>query len=652
MDKIYKDYDILRPLSKDEQKFLNLNNKYKSNSMGKQVKIIIDDMKKYNDHYDSFNSIRIQKNLHDQILSKVNERQIDSYLNNYFPLYEYKLKSKLMPPIKIYPLIKQQDKLKSEQNQNNNENNTIDDINIENNNLRDSRVSRDKFFRIFNFINVKIITQFCNTPPSRKESQMVYYFDHSTAEKKLLLFGGFSLRTKNDLWECVIGKNMKTGRKYYKWNEIKKNQVKGDRPIQRTGHSGKLYGNERIIFYGGLIEDERGFTYKDDLLVYFIHEKIFQIVTCSNKENVIWRRNHIAEIIGNSMLIYGGQDINNDIISDPWYLDLIEYKWRPLLFSSNSIVPKLYYHCSCQVFSSDIKSNSRFSLFKVSTSDKLQFHSDIKYEGIYIFGGITEEGKCSDSLYIMIRGKILYMTKINNYKGLPPSPRCQCSMNYYEKLHFLIIFGGRNENDIKNGPFLNDFYIFDLELLEWTRLIAYMNGINANIVTNLLTRRASYCSEIVDNELIIFGGYNDKEFVKTNLMVANLDMIENRLITLKSRVKKTTEIEQTKEIKKIEKKVNIKENSSNGEKLEVNDMGKDFNILESKYVILNEELFSSKNVFEKFPKKKQILEQRFKEINSNNTVEEFFDNKKIDRLPIPGDDSFYIYDVNVKKKSK
>ena len=50
--------------------------------------------------------------------------------------------------------------------------------------------------------------------------------------------------------------------------------------------------------------------------------------------------------------------------------------------------------------------------------------------------------------------------------GVPPCPRYNHTMNYYEDGNYLIVHGGRN--DLSNDMFsLNDTFILELSRFEW-----------------------------------------------------------------------------------------------------------------------------------------------------------------------------------------
>jgi hypothetical protein len=307
-------------------------------------------------------------------------------------------------------------------------------------------------------------------------------------------------------------------------------------------------------------------------------------------------------------------------------------KWIQAKFSSGTILPKLYYLSSQLVFSPQKRQHPKLSLFKLIKN--FQSFTNLAYEGIFLFGGINENGKCSNDVLIIQRGKPLTMIK-PEIQGMPPLPRCQCSMTLFDKLNVLIIHGGRNENI--NASFLNDFFLLDLEQMKWIRLETNNNEI---------TSRAGHSAGMIGTDLIIFGGYNDRHYVKSDLMVCNMDIIEcGNLLRKCNRGKKDkkkndNERDVSNELGRDRLAMReCNDNVSNcgitntqtniiGGIVNTNTQNSNLiNIKESPYVLINSKLQSSKNFFEKFPLQKQLLKQRFEEIDKINFLSHAYGSK-------------------------
>lgn len=86
-------------------------------------------------------------------------------------------------------------------------------------------------------------------------------------------------------------------------------------------------------------------------------------------------------------------------------------------------------------------------------------------------------------------------------------------MTYIDLLSIIVIYGGKNDDDSEEG-FLNDVYLLEIKNLNW---------INVEIRGAISKGRCGHCSTAIDSKLFIFGGYNYDGFIKSDLMVLELD---------------------------------------------------------------------------------------------------------------------------------
>jgi hypothetical protein len=456
---------------------------------------------------------------------------------------------------------------------------------------------------------------------------MLSYLDEKTNGYKILLFGGINIIRLDDLWECSIISQNRTSEKKYIWKKV---ELNGEKPLPRNGHSMVFYKDNLVIF-GGIIEEKGGNKVHEDLLCYDINEKKFMVEMCMNKFGVTWRSYHISEMIGQYMFIYGGGDEKGNILAEPWALDLDRMRWEPAKFNTE-ILPKRKFHCSCQVFPPQKKYHEKFTLFKVYTESGLFNSTKILVEGIYMFGGIDDNFKCSNDVLIVKRGRPLQLFKAIT-KGKAPVARCESSMDFFEKLDVVIIYGGKNERS-SSGPFFNDMYFLDVETLNWI-------NIELNYNKNFYPR-GEHCSCIVDNELIIFGGENEKFFLKSDLLICNLDIgesskiIKNKYFKNKNR-RKEKSIENNTNITNLPLNTNSgddNESINNGmfhiplfEKAKLMQLNPVNKITKDTKILMNQKVQTSKNFFLDFPKQKNELQEKFKEIDS--IIFKASDNKKI-----------------------
>ena len=617
-------------ITKSEKNLLNSIKSAKKRNIGIYSKVNY-----YNNQYDSFNSLQINRNLYNQLILQQEKEQIKQFLKKELQNEQRKFTYKLMPKIKTIELSKYKKETKESTVTSNSRKAIVNSI------IDFSKIPRADIFASFRSVYLKTISKFLSTPTCRQGATMIPHLDSDMNINKLYLFGGMNIIRLNDLWVCSITSINKFEKKYI-WKKV---NIKGEKPLPRNGHSMVYYRNNLIMF-GGIIEEKGGLRVQEDLLCYDLIDQKFSVEVCMNKFGVTWRSFHIAEILGQYMFIYGGGDDKGNIIADPWALDLERMKWEQAKFNTESL-PKRKYHCSCQVFPPQKKYHTKFSLFKVYSEPGLFNSTKILVEGIYIFGGIDENLKCSNDILIIKRGRPLQLYKAI-IKGKPPIARCESTMNFYEKLNVVIIYGGKNEYS-KYGPYFNDMYFLDVETLTWIKIELNLN--------ESFYPRGRHCSCVVGDEIIIFGGNNDNFLLKTDLLIGNLDIGEstkiiraNQIMKNKAKNKKDKndsennfeqEYNSNNESDKpdiysnneedeneniiIDSKRRISLDSSNKEKMfDISPMNK---FKKEAKILLNQKVQTSKNFFLDFPKQKKELQDKFKEIDAINFSSS--DNQKI-----------------------
>ena len=138
------------------------------------------------------------------------------------------------------------------------------------------------------------------------------------------------------------------------------------------------------------------------------------------------------------------------------------------------------------------------------------------------FGGKSkEEGGISNKLWILTIGQKLLEWNLAETKGIPPRPRYNHSMSFYERGNFLIIHGGRNDLMSDTIAF-DDTFVLDLEFFEWFKVELYSQFDKFKVLS-----RCGHQSSIYGNKLIIFGGMNHNNYIGSTLFIVNLDFTYN-----------------------------------------------------------------------------------------------------------------------------
>ena len=411
----------------------------------------------------------------------------------------------------------------------------------------------------------KYLAQNNRNPASRMNATFTPYYNN------LFLFGGLQTKDESDLWRLDIRN------KVYSWKKINFSNKICFNP--RYGHTCVAF-NDCLYIYGGYFNLKKIKYPLEDILIYNMNSNTMKIGVFKNDKsknyinsaykctNVPQRRNHIAHVIGWNMIIYGGIDIskeyfnnyveinennnsnpneeklktegnisnnNNHILGDFLALDLYGLRWMNLtnivykVKSQKKIlkikrgIPRVY-HSSCLVLSEDclIKGN-KLNIYKnyikkdeTPYSGNMRQKFEIKYEGIYIFGGINENLKETNTLFILhcFRNPLVFFEP--KIMGAPPPPRQMASMNFNRTLNFITIYGGKD-----NLQIFGDLYILDIMNFQWLK-IELFGGPTKD-------KRVGHCSGIIDDKLYIFGGCDENnKYPSARVLCVELDLLRNK----------------------------------------------------------------------------------------------------------------------------
>ena len=324
-------------------------------------------------------------------------------------------------------------------------------------------------------------------------------------EKQIIICGGLSAFMRGmPIWALDLEK--------LEWNKISHDSQSNN----RFGHTSIIFQN-KIYLFGGRTKYGNSFV-SPGLEIFSLNDKSF--ISHDPEGGIIPepRKNHIAELVGNQMLIHGGIRENNQVLGDCYYLNLSlsQLKWGVCPNVRSTPSPRLYGHTSALVLPKEYYISNKLNIFNYP---EVEFaNSRIKEKGIYIFGGKSkEEGGLSNKMWIVILGNKKLKWISPDIKGKPPSPRYFHSMSYYDKGNILIIHGGRNDTVSENAA-LNDTFVFDLENFEWMEVHLYFQLSRFKVLN-----RCAHQSIIFSNKLIILGGMNNNNYIGSVLFIVNLD---------------------------------------------------------------------------------------------------------------------------------
>ena len=465
---------------------LYTNRGFPSRNEQSRIKVVVPEQE-YPNPFQSLGVIKANRHLYDEISKDFLYRQSDLFNKKIIDIQKYKNK---------FGSVKIQKTVVSASN-----NKGLYDIPV-----IDLTEKKDKNMGIMHILPqngiVKLFTYYKypnkNFPEGREQ------FSLFSRGSEIIISGGITINMKTlTIWNLNLEK--------LEWKKININGYS----FNRYGHTGVFYQN-KIYFFGGKIKYQKN-SMTCGLEVFSFTDNQF---TSPSPGKLVPepRRNHIAELLGNQMFIFGGITNSNEVLNDCFLLNFNPLKWYTCVISKYTPGPRLYGHTSCVVIPQFMLKNHKFSIYSYPNIEPGKANSLIREKGIYIFGGKSkEEGGISNQLWILVTGKKPLEWLQPTTKGKPPSPRYFHSMSFYERGNCLIIHGGRNET-LSDNLALNDTFLFDLENFEWLRVELY-SGIKDFKVLN----RCGHQSMIYLDKLIIIGGMNNNNYLGSTLMIVNMD---------------------------------------------------------------------------------------------------------------------------------
>ena len=332
---------------------------------------------------------------------------------------------------------------------------------------------------------------FGDRPCTREGSQLV------VVRNKVYIFGGQSRIKHTDIRQLDI--------LTWTWKILNTLYT----PQGRLGHCLVPYKG-KIVLYGGQSQHSQNLGIRRcSRKVYFlsVNKKKWQFYV-GDGESPDPRRHHAAAQLGKFMLVYGGMNQQGHILSNLYILDMKAKKW---IFPEVSIEkdPGPRSHSTLTpVFDHSQKENYIDNIFKL-TKNKAPI--EFLNCGFYLFGGMISDAVLSNELHgLYIRDGKLVWTRISNFIGTPPSPRCNhtaCAVRAR-----IFIFGGRNDGlfNIKGDSSLDDLFSFNVANLKWETL---------KISGSTPLGRWGHCMTSIGARVLMLGGLTNKSFMSADLNV-------------------------------------------------------------------------------------------------------------------------------------
>jgi len=225
------------------------------------------------------------------------------------------------------------------------------------------------------------------------------------------------------------------------------------------------------------------------------------------------RRNHGYCLFANKFLfIYGGINSNGRYLNDLMNLNLETAKWS-ICSSEGQIAEPIAFHTMIPIFRNENRNiYDLYKAFDLDYKSKVNNFSKIKEEGIYVFGGKDDQNNIYHKLRVLKLGCYPMRWSEPETKGEPPAARYLHSMNFFQDLNIIIIYGGRNDQLF--DPIFSDICILNVFNLCWSKVTLFGLG---NVP------KCSHSSTIIGSKLVVFGGYTLQEYACSDLFFLELN---------------------------------------------------------------------------------------------------------------------------------
>lgn len=309
----------------------------------------------------------------------------------------------------------------------------------------------------------------------------------------LYLYGGLSKTVLCDLYVMKAD--------FTAWEPAR---VSGLETEARYGHSMSENRSELVIFGGALSANP-----KTQIRECF---NTVRVLEPKGRGEVVWsqlttrghivemRRYHSGSVVGRHLLVVGGMNQKNKVLDDCALLDLKTGIWKLLTFTNGAL--PIACHAACVVLDPNQPTEGLEDLLTQPAS------------GIYLFGGVDGRGLCSNRLrlvHLTQAGDLVYSEPTTS--GTPPSARCLHTMVYHPSLSLLVVFGGKETNDMCPEIF-NDLHILELRTMKWSKMTS-PGGTPPR-------GRWAHSAAVLNNAMVVFGGIEASQFSGSETYVLTL----------------------------------------------------------------------------------------------------------------------------------
>ena len=194
----------------------------------------------------------------------------------------------------------------------------------------------------------------------------------------------------------------------------------------------------------------------------------------------------------------------------------MRYEWRDCNIDNHNAVG-LAFHRACVVISTN---KIKFSLHKIleGRTPATKAVAKIQEEGIYFYGGKTQDGQLNSTLRVLKLGHTNLKWVTPKTQGVPPEPRFLHTIVHCPALNLLVVYGGRNDTLFAKGkpPIISEVFALELESLTWINVP--MSGLRPQ-------PRSSHVATVTGTKMIVFGGMTLSEYCPAETLMLELDPV-------------------------------------------------------------------------------------------------------------------------------
>ena len=257
------------------------------------------------------------------------------------------------------------------------------------------------------------------------------------------------------------------------------------------------------------------YKFYNEIEMFNLEEKKWrQPVPLQGKKINLKRKSHVAESYGKFIIVHGGINEEKEVVGETVIYNSAYHSAFYPEYAEDSLNPILAYHASCLVVPIIYRIQPKVNLHKFPDIGK-KAKEKIKHKGVYIFGGQDPDGILNDEVFCFTIGTRESSWIKLETTGSKPCARINCSLNFYENGNFVIVFGGRNDAVEYRGA-LNDCFCLELNKLTWLR-VETLNSLEQKPAF-----RNCHKAALVESQLVIFGGMDNKTFVGNDLAIFDL----------------------------------------------------------------------------------------------------------------------------------